>query len=267
MRPTMKFDRFAALSLAFLLVFAGCTEQPGDSTAAAEEPAPAAEPEMEKASWTYEGESGPAAWGSLSEEFGACSAGVEQSPIDIVVADAQMEAIPALEFTYGDATLDVVDSGHGFTATPSGEHMLKVGDDMFNLLQFHAHTPSEHVINGESFPMDVHFVHINEAGELAVVGVMISSGEANASYDAYLAGAKGEDAEAIALMSLLPSDLSYFAYPGSLTTPPCSEGVRWHVLKEAITLSPEQIEFIASAHGNTSRPVQPLGERMVKASQ
>lgn len=267
MRFTLNFDRLTILFLSLFVVLAGCAEQAEEMADSSETEEMADEAPAKKASWGYEGDMGPAAWGSLSEEFATCSAGVEQSPINIVAADAQMEAIPALNFTYGEATLDVADSGHGFTATPSGEHMLTVGDDTFKLLQFHAHTPSEHVINGESYPMDVHFVHINDAGELAVVGVMISSGEASASYEAYTSLSSGGEADAVDLMSLLPSDHSYFAYSGSLTTPPCSEGVRWHVLKEAVTLSPEQIEVIASAHGNTNRPVMPLGDRMVKASQ
>lgn len=260
----MKIDRFALLTLLSIFLIAGCTEQSEETPAMseAEEPAP-----MEKASWSYEGATGPAAWGSLDGAFGECSGGVEQSPVALVEDDAQSEVLPALSFSYGEATLDVVDSGHGFTATPSGENMLMVGEDTYSLLQFHAHTPSEHTLNGESFPMAVHFVHQNDAGDLAVVGVLIQSGEANATYDAYTAQSGGAAGSAVALIDMLPSDYSYMTYPGSLTTPPCSEGVRWIVLKESITLSPEQIEVFASAHGVTNRPVQPLGERTVRLSE
>ncbi|MBX2823049.1 MAG: carbonic anhydrase family protein [Rhodothermaceae bacterium] len=262
----MKADRLALYTLFCFFVIVGCAEQAQEDMSTAEAQEPEAAP-MEKTAWTYEGDGGPDAWGSLDDAYGACSAGVEQSPIALVSTDAESSSLPALSFTYGEATLTVNDSGHGYTATPDGSHMLSIGDDTYNLLQFHAHTPSEHTLDGEYFPMAVHFVHQSEAGELAVVGVLISSGEANPAYDAYTSLSEGGEASPVALMSMLPEDLTYMTYPGSLTTPPCSEGVRWNVLTTPITMSPEQIEVFAAAHGDTNRPVMPLGERSVRVSE
>ena len=264
----MNINRLAILSLFVALFIVGCTNPEQETPPAAEaEPMPPAE--VEEASWTYEGTSGPDAWGSLSAEFESCSAGVEQSPIALMTADATTEALPALELNYGDASLSTEDTGHGYKATPSGEHMLMVGEDTYNLLQLHPHTPSEHTLNGESFPMEVHFVHQNDAGALAVVGVMIQSGEANEAYADFTALSAGtsDAADPAPLRALLPEGLDYMTYPGSLTTPPCSEGVRWIVLSEPITMSPEQIDVFASAHGMTNRPVQPLNERSVRISE
>ena len=260
-RRTMKIDRIALLTLSFFFMIAGCAEQAQDAAAPAdmEEAVAAAEP----VAWSYEGETGPDAWGTFNPDHSACSAGVEQSPIALVETDAQTEELPALSFSYGEANFNIEDTGYGYKASPDGEHMLTVGDDTYKLLQLHGHTPSEHTLNGESFPMAVHFVHQNDAGDLAVVGVLIASGEVNMAYNVYAGG----DAAPVSLLDMLPADHSYLTYPGSLTTPPCSEGVRWIVLKEPVTMSPEQIDYFASAHGNTNRPVQPLGERIIRMAE
>ena len=249
-------------TLLLSLAIIGCTGQADQTPAAAE-----AEMPMENVEWSYEGEGGPANWGSLEAEYGVCSSGVEQSPIALVTTDMSSAELPALMLNYGDATLQVEDTGHGFKATPDGEHTLTIGEDSYSLLQFHAHTPSEHTLDGNSFPMAVHFVHQNDLGELAVVGVLIESGEANTAYAAYADGAAGTASEMspASVRSMLPEDLDYFTYDGSLTTPPCSEDVRWIVLKESISLSPEQIEVFASVHGATNRPVQPLEGRTVQS--
>ena len=253
--------------LAAAIAFAGCAEtetaQPTDAVASSGESSHA-----EEASWRYEGTSGPAAWGTISEEFATCSAGQEQSPIDIDTATAEQGELPALAFEYGASTLKVEDTGHGFKGTPGEEHTLHVGDDTYKLLQFHAHTPSEHTVDGEHYPMEVHFVHQNDAGELAVVGVMIDSGNENAAYDPFTAsvGASSGEATIDALDAKLPTNRSYFTYPGSLTTPPCSEGVRWIVLREPVSMSEAQIAPFAAAYEMTNRPVQELHGRMVRVS-
>ncbi len=265
----MNIHRLFSIFLLLALTLSACTEQ-GDSASAPEETAaaeaPAEETPMEQASWSYEGASGPSAWGELDESFATCSIGTEQSPIALDESEASSAELPALSFTYGEATLTVEDTGHGYKATPDGTHQLTVGDDTYSLLQFHAHTPSEHTLNGESYPMDVHFVHQNDAGALAVVGVMIESGEMNEAYQVYAAQSEGseEGAQMVSLSSLLPGDLSYLTYDGSLTTPPCTEGVRWIVLKEPVSLSAEQIDVFSSSHGATNRPVQPLEGRTVQ---
>jgi len=173
--------------------------------------------------------------------------------------------LPDLSLMYSEGAFSISDTGHGFNVTPTGSNTLMIGDQAYTLLQFHAHTPSEHTLDGRSFPMEVHFVHQNEAGQLAVVGVMIEQVDGDSPY-APVATAISSDAGSVAALdvrSLLPESLGYFQYPGSLTTPPCSEGVAWNVLAQPVGMTAEQIAVFANAHGVTNRPVQPLGERMI----
>lgn len=249
-------------TLLLSLAIIGCTGQADQTPAAAEADMP-----MENIEWSYEGEGGPDSWGSLDAAYSACATGMEQSPIALISGDMESVALPPLMLNYGEASLQVEDTGHGFKATPDGDHTLTIEEDSYSLLQFHAHTPSEHTLDGTSYPMAVHFVHQNDQGQLAVIGVLIESGEANPAYAGYADGAAGTASEMtpISVRSMLPASLEYFTYSGSLTTPPCSEGVRWIVLKESITLSAEQIEAFASEHGMTNRPVQPLEGRVVQS--
>lgn len=226
------------------------------------------EMEMTMATWSYEGETGPEAWGMLSIDFATCEAGMAQSPIALVTADADAADLPALTFNYGSATLTVEDTGYGFKATPDGAHTLTIGEDTYNLVQFHPHTPSEYTLDGESFPVGLHFVHQNAAGELAVVGVFAGSGDENAAYQPFVAAAGAGETTAMVenLAALLPTEPAYFTFDGSLTTPPCTEGVRWIVMREPIALSEAQIATIRAAHGATNRPLQPLNGRVVRLS-
>lgn len=251
---------FSLLMVAFLV---GC------ATPETTPEADSAESHTESAKWTYEGATGPANWGTLSDEYATCGTGMAQSPIDVPRASANVTDLPALMFDYSATTLALSDTGHGYKAAPTGSHTLSIGDDTYTLLQFHAHTPSEHTLDGESFPMEVHFVHQSEAGELAVVGVMVEEGDENVAFQAVLHGilSGSMEAEIASPAALLPGSLQYFAYAGSLTTPPCSEGVRWNVLQESISMSPEQIAVFAGAHGITDRPVQPLNDRAISASR
>ena len=258
--------QFSVLSL-MLFVLVGCqnaSEQP--ESAAAEAQAP-----VQKATeWSYAAASGPDNWGSLDAAFAECQVGEAQSPIALTSAQFESADLPPLTFSYASSTLKVEDTGHGFKATPDGEHTLAIGDDMYKLLQFHAHTPSEHTLDGKSFPMEIHFVHMNDAGELAVVGVMVETGAPNEAFASFLAQVEEEQEEGADMVAeleaKLPESKAYVTYPGSLTTPPCSEGVRWNVLTNSITFSEEQMALLASAHGVTNRPVQPLNDRVVRTS-
>lgn len=261
----MKTNIFYKVVLVLSMVVVGCAEEVEEAPLI--ESAPEMADAMTQTAWSYTGETGPEAWGEVREAYATCSIGTEQSPVALSLADAVQAELPALMFNYSEAMLSVEDSGLGFTATPDGEHTLTIGDDLYTLLQFHAHTPSEHTLNGESFPAEVHFVHQNEAGELAVVGVMIQPGAENEAFAGYVAQASGGEAMgANDLASMLPADKTYLAYSGSLTTPPCSENVRWNVLAEPITWSQEQIDVLVDAHGVTNRPVQPLEGRTVQVS-
>lgn len=252
----MRYALLISCLFVTIVTFAACSDT--EQTPEAEQPGVA---------WTYEGITGPALWGTLSDEYAACSEGREQSPIALERESAsesdqeilQTVSIPRpLTFNYGRASLVVEDTGTRYQATPNEEHTLR---ESYRLLQFHVHTPSEHTIDGQSYPMEVHFVHQNDKDRLAIVGVMVEAGAKNAAYHPFVeasANAAQDSSIIESLEALLPSDHSYFTYRGSLTTPPCTEGVRWFVLSEPVTLSETQIAVFSTAQGSTNRPIQPL---------
>lgn len=210
--------------------------------------------------WGYSGELGPANWGNLSPAFATCAAGVAQSPIDLGQVSIKGEV--GVTTNYGSAPITVIDSGHGVKADiPLGQVMTS-GDKRFGLLQFHFHTPSEHVINGRSYPLAVHLVHATQTGELGVLGVFFEEGPAHPTLDQVInnlgapAGTQTFDTN-----SLLPAEFNVFRYQGSLTTPPCTEGVNWHVATKSLTASRAQIAAFHAVSGANARPVLPLGAR------
>ncbi len=217
--------------------------------------------------WGYTGAHSPEHWGSLSPEYAVCSAGTQQSPIDITHALPSDGVAPVLDF----ATLDTVEverNGHGVTYhVPENAAHLTLNGQTFDLLQFHFHARSEHHVDGVSFPLEVHFVTGN-GNALAVVGVLFETGEANATIDT-LWSAIGEPGErealetAIDLTNLLPQDGSAYRYEGSLTTPPCSEIVSWTVFTTPLSVSDAQVQAFVDLVGENARPPQPLHRRYV----
>ncbi len=230
--------------------------------------------------WGYEGADGPQAWGSLDPKFVACAEGQSQSPIDLDAKGAGEH--PPMATKYGGAELRIVhhahlasdvNTGHSIQVNFAGGDTLVLGNDRYALAQFHFHSPSEHTVQGVSFPMEMHLVHKAADGRLAVVGVFIAEGAHNAAFDPIwrnLPQQQGveqhlEDVE-FDIEALLPKNRSAYRYEGSLTTPPCSEGLAWSVCTEPIQLSAEQIAtFRKVMHGN-NRPVQPLHGRSVSVS-
>lgn len=214
--------------------------------------------------WGYEGSAGPANWASLNETYATCDEGAVQSPIDVTdAALVQADSLQALGLDYGAASAQLDTSGY-VVKMDVGEGQLSFQGQTYSLAQFHFHAPSEHAISGTEYPAEVHFVHQNEAGGLAVVGVMIEEGDANAAFADALA-ASGEGSAEVDPAALMPSEGAYYTYQGSLTTPPCTEGVRWILMQEPITMSAEQIERLNLGVPESDRPVQPLGEREVLA--
>jgi carbonic anhydrase len=219
--------------------------------------------------WSYSGETGPDHWAEISAEFALCEAGVEQSPIDIVDSDAFEVGLDDLVLSWQPSSLTVLNNGHTIQANVAAGNTTTFDGVDYDLVQFHFHKPSEHTINSEPFPMELHFVHATAEGDLAVIGVLLAEGEANPAFDILWAAQDETDAETEAtaevadfdLTSLLPDDLSRYRYSGSLTTPPCSEGVNWNVLANPVTMSTAQIE--AFVHDGNARPVLPLGQRSV----
>lgn len=209
--------------------------------------------------WDYKGENNPANWGNLSEEFALCKTGRNQSPIDLDPTATTMTG--DIELKYATVVFEVVNNGHSIQVNyPKGSY-AKIGEDTYNLLQFHFHTPSEHTVAGKASAMEVHLVHTNEAGDLAVISSMIEPG--TESYDVSKVwrnipevGASKKSGLVVNAANLLPKDLTHITYSGSLTTPPCSENVTWLVMNEPITLSSEQIETFQSLYPMNARPTQ-----------
>lgn len=217
--------------------------------------------------WSYEGDDGPEHWGDLSPEFVQCKVGLNQSPINIVsTVDADL---PPLKLDYRTHTLELVNNGHTAQANVAPGNFLQVGDESFELIQFHLHTPSEHRINGVSFPMETHYVHANQRGELAVVGVLHSEGPSSpdlVDFQSHIPETLNQPVAFKAALNGVPItrvDTAYYRYNGSLTTPPCSEGVRWFVLKEPIPIAPQQQKEYQSLIGDDARGPQPVNARIV----
>lgn len=220
------------------------------------------------AEFGYSGAQGPGQWGTLSEHWRSCSAGVNQSPVDL---GRFVEArLPPLRIAYGPTGQEVVHTGHAIQVNSGPGSTLGVDDLAFRLLQFHFHAPSEHRLEGRAFPLEAHLVHQDEAGALAVVGVFFEAGAPNDLLDLVIASLPGGPGQRRPLGSgltpagLLPADRDYMRYSGSLTTPPCSEGVRWLVMKRPMTASSAQIAAMGAALGfANNRPTQPVNARAV----
>ena len=246
---------------------------PAAAKAAAPKQKPAAAPKPEHAHaahWSYEGEGGPASWGAMKPEFAKCASGTRQSPIDIREGiKVQLDLVP---FDYKPSAFRVIDNGHTVQVNVAPGNSIEVMGRRYELAQFHFHRPSEERIDGRQFDMVVHLVHKDPEGRLAVVAVLLERGSAQPVVQKIwnnLPLEKGEEVPArdtLDLGALLPSERSYFTYMGSLTTPPCSEGVLWMVMKQPVTISPEQIGIFARLYPMNARPIQSAAGRLIKES-
>jgi carbonic anhydrase len=234
--------------------------------------ATAANAQHSKAHWSYGGEDNPAKWGKLDPAYATCSVGNRQSPINITKAKAT--ELPALQFHYSAVPINIIDNGHTIQVNYTAGNTLKVGDKTYALKQFHFHHPSEEQIDGKGYDMVAHLVHADEEGHLVVVAVLLKSGASNAFLTSIWKNFPAEKEKSIENASvlvnvadLLPSDHAYYTYLGSLTTPPCSEGVTWYVLKTPVQLSSEQVAAFAKVYAMNARPIQPLNGRELLASK
>jgi carbonic anhydrase len=237
-----------------------------------------AQPTASDPVWHYEGDEGPSHWGTISAKFASCLSGRAQSPIDIVApvrrttSDVILLKFPptSLRIVHQDHVADAINNGHTIQVNYSEGDTLTVGSSAYQLVQYHFHAPSEHTVNGMQFPMEMHLVHASADGQLAVIGVFIVEGEQNSAFDpiwANLPVVKGVENHLehvkVDVDALLPKARTTYRYDGSLTTPPCSEGVKWLVMTTPIALSKRQIgAFTALFHGN-NRPVQQLNGRSI----
>jgi carbonic anhydrase len=223
-------------------------------------------------SWTYFGEHGPEHWADLSPEFAACGTGQTQSPIDIAYPRAAQ--LPPIQFAYSASPLKVIDNGHSIQVNYASGSTISIGGKTYELVQFHFHHPSEEEISGRHSAMVAHLVHKNDQGKLAVVAVLIQQGDANPLISTLwdnLPPRKNKEVDSdsvqVNVSDLLPSNHDYYKFEGSLTTPPCTEGVSWYVLETPVTFSKAQIERFASIYPRNARPIQPLHNRVVQESK
>ena len=208
-------------------------------------------------------------WGEIRAEYAACDAGKMQSPIDLAAPEAR--GAIKLETRFGEATgkLSLGSQKVQIDFAPGQGKGMTSGDKAFDLLQVHFHTPAEHAVNGKRYPMVAHFVHATGAGELGVLGVFFTEGRENPAIAALLeAHGKGNGtALSVDIDEMIPDDLEVYRYMGSLTTPPCSEGVNWHVADTPVEASAEQIAKLGGALGPSARTIQPRNGRLLVAPE
>lgn len=219
--------------------------------------------------WGYGKDNGPDVWGQLSSDYAFCSTGTRQSPVDIVNPEARN--LPEIVFNYSSSPLEIYNNGHTIGVAYDGSaNWIEVEDTRYDLLQFHFHSPSEHTLGGKRFDMEMHLVHRNASGELVVVGVLIEAGRFNGAFESMwlnlpstAEGTRTVRGVSVNAVDLLPSSRLCYRYDGSLTTPPCSEGVKWLLLKMPVQMSESQINAFRNIIDGNARPVQPLNGRQI----
>ncbi len=220
--------------------------------------------------WDYQGPGGPTHWGDLDEDYATCSLGHAQSPVDI--QRTVKKVMPPLMFEYTMIAPTMVNNGHTIQVNVPPGNSVTVGERRWNLVQFHFHTPSEESIGDRRHEMVAHFVHKDADGKLGVVALLIDAGKSdNAAWDTIFAqiskaGATPQPTGHFFLPALLPQDHGYYALKGSLTTPPCAEGVSWMILKHPVTLKERDIAAFRQMFPLNARPVQSLAGRTVYES-
>jgi len=221
--------------------------------------------------WEYEGEHGPTHWGGLDPAFRACDVGKHQSPIPI--NDPTAKDLSAIEFSYQATPLKIIDNGHTIQVNYAPGSFITVNHRQYELQQFHFHHPSEEEVNGRSYPVVAHLVHKDAAGKLAVVAVLLDEGQANEVIEAiwtHLPEEQGKEVERVGLTvdatKLLPATRGYYTFTGSLTTPPCTEGVTWFVLKTPSHMSRDEIALFSTHYPHNARPLQAVNHRTIVMS-
>ena len=221
--------------------------------------------------WSYEGASGPEHWADLSPKYSTCSTRHQQSPINIT--HPARTKLPPIEFHYSPSPLSVIDNGHTVQVNYAPGSYISMSGRKYDLVQFHFHHPSEEEINGKRSDLVIHLVHKDSEGHLAVVAILFKEGASNAAINAlmqHLPDVKEQEMSSgttINAADFLPADRNYYTFAGSLTTPPCTEGVTWFVLQRPATLSQQELGTLARLYPHNARPVQPLYARQVRAAR
>ena len=217
--------------------------------------------------WAYDGEAGAANWGEISPAFRVCQLGLEQSPIDLI--DPVAAEPGGLDIAWQPIPLRIINNGHTIQVNAGPGSSCVIGGISYELQQFHFHHPSEHLLSGRPFDLECHFVHRSAAGDLAVIGVFVTPGEANRALAPIwqaMPRQEGPERDAGTVIqpgTLLPAARGYYRYMGSLTTPPCTQGITWTLLQQPIEASPEQIRQFATLYANNARPIQGHNRRFL----
>jgi carbonic anhydrase len=221
--------------------------------------------------WSYSGPGGPAHWGDHDPHFALCKDGKRQSPVNI--EEARKADLPPIQFDYKPAPLRIINNGHSIQINYGPGSTITIGGKRYGLVQVHFHRPSEEEIGGKHFEMVVHMVHKDHAGDVAVVAVLLKSGNENPFiqklWDHLPKEAHKEMVVAnvtVNIAELLPANQNYYSLAGSLTTPPCSEGVSWYVLKTPVEVSARQVAAFAKFYPDNARPIQPTNGREILES-
>ena len=222
--------------------------------------------------WGYGADNGPRKWAGLDPGYAACATGKHQSPIDI--HDATPADLAPIQFDYKPSVLRILDNGHTIQVNVAPGSSITVQGERYELAQFHFHKPSEEKIDGKSFAMVAHLVHKDDRGRLAVVAVLLKEGASNPLIETlwtHLPHVKGREqmvkSVSIDAGTLLPADRAYYTFEGSLTTPPCSEGVTWFVLATPVEVSTAQVAAFGRIYAMNARPTQPLNDRVVRKTR
>lgn len=245
----MKIHRFTLITL-LVIVLTACASKDEQAT---------------PPHWTYEGEEGPEHWGELDPSYAVCGTGTHQSPIDVSAPNEK--DLANIVFHYGSSEVNILNNGHTVQVNYDAGSYIELDTVRYDVLQFHYHAPSEHTVDGKEFPAELHIVHKNEDGGLAVVGILLEEGTENSAFEPFINNLPAEKSDikdagvTINANEFLPTVQTTFRYNGSLTTPPCTEGVSWLVMTNPVELSSEQLSKLEELFEANNRPVQPLNER------
>jgi carbonic anhydrase len=223
--------------------------------------------------WGYDGRVDPKHWSKLNPEYALCGTGHIQSPINIT--NAKVEDLPPLQFNYNAVPLSIVDNGHTVMVNYAPGSTMTVGDKTYTLKQFHFHHPSENHIQGKKYDLEAHLVHADADGHNAVVAILFKIGDTPSPLlDTLWKNISPEKEKVVEVPSisidvkdLLPSSTGYYTYAGSLTTPPCTEGVTWYVFKTPVSISKAQVEAFAKLYKHDNRFIEPTNQRDIRESQ
>ncbi|MGB7405172.1 MAG: carbonic anhydrase family protein [Pacificimonas sp.] len=263
-----------ALAATSALALAACGESADVETADADMALEdsVSEVEMTPATWSYEGEGGPENWAEISADNATCDTGMRQSPFDLPASAGMGGETPELAINYAEGPLVIAGQGYNTNINATPDSHIMIDGERFDLVQIHMHTPSEYTVAGTQYAADAHYVHANDAGELAVIGLFFEEGAANETLAAAIDNFSTAEAEmevegaTFNPADILPEDRSFYSFMGSLTTPPCSENVRWMVMETPVTMSAEQVARMTELYGETARPLQEMNDRDIAYS-